>query len=76
MKYYIGTVRKDLFKIDDGVEDWIMQMDKPGELAIIENNGKYNHIVFRQITEIQFKTILKKASVKEVVDLLHTLINA
>lgn len=76
MKYYIGTVRKDLFKIDDGIEDWIIQIDKPGEIAIIESNGKYDSIAFKSITETDFKSILKKAGIKEVVTLLYTLLNA
>lgn len=76
MRYYIGTVRKDLFKIDDGIEDWIIQIDKPGEIAIIENNGKYDSIAFKSITETDFKSILKKAGIKEVVTLLYTLLNA
>ncbi len=76
MRYYIGTVRKDLFKIDDGIEDWIIQIDKPGEIAIIENNGKYDSISFKSITETDFKSILKKAGIKEVATLLYTLLNA
>lgn len=74
--FYIGTTRKDLFKISDGIEEWIVQIDKPGQIAIIENNGMYNNIGFKSIPTEQFKHIIKKSSLGEVFDLLKFLYHA
>ena len=74
--YYIGTTRSDLFKISDGVEDWILQIDKPGQLAIIENNGNYDNIGFKSITKDQFKSVIKKSSLGEIFDILSDFYHA
>lgn len=75
-KFYIGTTRKDLFMITDGIEQWIVQIDKPGEMAIVENNGTYNNIGFKLISHDQFKTIIKKSGLTEMYQLLNNLANA